>query len=88
MHVFRHYSHGIGLRITSQRAVLWLRETPPLDSRLAQLDPAAAARFDAYLALLLRWNARLNLTAVRKPEAIVSRHFPNASLLPGRSPRK
>ncbi len=29
----------------------------------------------AYLDLLLRWNARLNLTAVRDPEQIVTRHF-------------
>ncbi len=29
----------------------------------------------AYLELLLRWNARLNLTAVRNPEEIVTRHF-------------
>ncbi len=28
-----------------------------------------------YLDLLLRWNARMNLTAVRQPEAIVTRHF-------------
>lgn len=48
---------------------------PTLDSHLAQLDPAAAARFDAYLALLLKWNARLNLTAIRKPEDIAKRHF-------------
>lgn len=29
----------------------------------------------AYLELLLRWNARTNLTAVRLPEEIVTRHF-------------
>lgn len=28
-----------------------------------------------YLDLLLRWNDRLNLTAIRTPEAIVERHF-------------
>jgi 16S rRNA (guanine527-N7)-methyltransferase len=28
-----------------------------------------------YLDLLLRWNARVNLTAVREPEEIVTRHF-------------
>jgi len=28
-----------------------------------------------YLDLLLRWNARTNLTAIREPEAVVTRHF-------------
>jgi 16S rRNA (guanine527-N7)-methyltransferase len=28
-----------------------------------------------YIDLLLRWNARINLTAIRDPEAIVTRHF-------------
>jgi 16S rRNA (guanine527-N7)-methyltransferase len=28
-----------------------------------------------YIDLLLRWNARLNLTAIRQPEEIVTRHF-------------
>jgi 16S rRNA (guanine527-N7)-methyltransferase len=28
-----------------------------------------------YIDLLLRWNARMNLTAIRHPEEIVSRHF-------------
>jgi 16S rRNA (guanine527-N7)-methyltransferase len=37
------------------------------DSQLAQLA--------SYLDLLLRWNARINLTAVRDPEQIVTRHF-------------
>jgi 16S rRNA (guanine527-N7)-methyltransferase len=29
----------------------------------------------AYLDMLLKWNARINLTAVRDPEEIVQRHF-------------
>lgn len=29
----------------------------------------------AYIHLLVRWNARVNLTAVRQPEQIVTRHF-------------
>src|SRR5207253_3379046 len=28
-----------------------------------------------YIDILLRWNARINLTAVRQPEHIVTRHF-------------
>lgn len=40
-----------------------------------QLSAGAAAQLDAFLALLLQWNARINLTAVRNPEMIVRRHF-------------
>jgi 16S rRNA (guanine527-N7)-methyltransferase len=34
-----------------------------------------AAQLQGYLDLLLRWNVRINLTAVRDPEQIVTRHF-------------
>jgi 16S rRNA (guanine527-N7)-methyltransferase len=33
------------------------------------------SRLSTYLDLLLKWNARTNLTAIREPEAIVQRHF-------------
>lgn len=46
-----------------------------VESGLPMLDPTLASRFDAYLALILRWNARTNLTAVRDAEGILSRHF-------------
>ncbi len=40
------------------------------------LDARAFEQFEAYLALLMKWNARMNLTAApRKPEEIVRRHF-------------
>jgi 16S rRNA (guanine527-N7)-methyltransferase len=42
---------------------------------LHPLDPAVAAQFEEYLALILRWNARVNLTAVRDEDGILSRHF-------------
>ena len=32
-------------------------------------------QLEVYLDLLLRWNARTNLTAIREPEAMVTRHF-------------
>jgi 16S rRNA (guanine527-N7)-methyltransferase len=32
-------------------------------------------KFQDYLELLRKWNAKLNLTAIREPEAIVQRHF-------------
>ena len=37
--------------------------------------PALLEQLQRYLDLLLRWNARMNLTAVRDPEQIVTRHF-------------
>ncbi|MGC2620365.1 MAG: 16S rRNA (guanine(527)-N(7))-methyltransferase RsmG [Acidobacteriaceae bacterium] len=42
---------------------------------LATLPLAALTRFEAYLALILKWNARINLTAIRDPQEIVQRHF-------------
>jgi 16S rRNA (guanine527-N7)-methyltransferase len=39
------------------------------------LDPVLASRFEDYLSLILRWNARVNLTAIRDREGILSRHF-------------
>lgn len=42
---------------------------------LESLVPGQYKQLSDYLALLLRWNARLNLTAVRDPEAILRRHF-------------
>jgi 16S rRNA (guanine527-N7)-methyltransferase len=32
-------------------------------------------QISTYIDLLLRWNARINLTAIREPEEIVTRHF-------------
>jgi 16S rRNA (guanine527-N7)-methyltransferase len=42
---------------------------------LCSLQVAESKQFIDYLTLLLRWNARVNLTAVRDPDAILSRHF-------------
>jgi 16S rRNA (guanine527-N7)-methyltransferase len=39
------------------------------------LLPQQGERLAAYLELLLRWNRRVNLTAVRQPDEIVTRHF-------------
>jgi 16S rRNA (guanine527-N7)-methyltransferase len=41
----------------------------------AALSDSQLAQLATYLGLLLRWNARINLTAVRDPEQIVTRHF-------------
>jgi 16S rRNA (guanine527-N7)-methyltransferase len=45
------------------------------DASLAALDRELAARFEDYLALLLRWNARVNLTSIRDPDQVLARHF-------------
>jgi 16S rRNA (guanine527-N7)-methyltransferase len=42
---------------------------------LGSVDRELAVRFQAYLSLLLRWNARVNLTAIRTEDGILSRHF-------------
>ena len=44
-------------------------------SHLKPLEPETAERFGDYCALLLRWNARMNLTAIRDEDGILSRHF-------------
>jgi 16S rRNA (guanine527-N7)-methyltransferase len=42
---------------------------------LAEIPPDLTAQLSLYLDLLLKWNARTNLTAIRDPEEIVRRHF-------------
>src|SRR5579862_4858737 len=41
----------------------------------ASLSPAQLQDISTYIDLLQRWNARINLTAIRDPEEIVTRHF-------------
>jgi 16S rRNA (guanine527-N7)-methyltransferase len=40
-----------------------------------QLDETRLRAISIYIDLLLKWNARINLTAVREPNEIVQRHF-------------
>ena len=40
-----------------------------------QLDEMRLCAISKYIDLLLKWNARINLTAIRTPEEIVQRHF-------------
>ena len=42
---------------------------------LPDLPATLLSQLSAYLDLLLKWNARTNLTAIRDPEEIVRRHF-------------
>lgn len=39
------------------------------------LSPEQLKQFELYLELLLKWNAKISLTAIRSPEDIVRRHF-------------
>jgi len=45
--------------------------------------PDVCGQLTVYLELILKWNARMNLTAIRGPEEIVRRHF-GESLFVGR----
>ena len=42
---------------------------------LPEVPAALLPQLSTYLDLLLKWNARTNLTAIRDPEEIVRRHF-------------
>jgi 16S rRNA (guanine527-N7)-methyltransferase len=44
-------------------------------AQIENLPPGAFHHFSQYLELLLRWNARMNLTSARKPGEIIQRHF-------------
>jgi 16S rRNA (guanine527-N7)-methyltransferase len=46
-----------------------------MEAGLEPLDTLQVQRFEEYLSLLLRWNARVNLTSIRDGEGILSRHF-------------
>lgn len=40
-----------------------------------ELDAGQSGRFAAYFSLILRWNLRINLSAIRDEEGILGRHF-------------
>jgi 16S rRNA (guanine527-N7)-methyltransferase len=45
------------------------------DEESAVQSDALLQSISTYIDILLRWNARINLTAIRDPEEIVTRHF-------------
>lgn len=49
--------------------------SPFLNDRAAALDETRLQQICAYLDLLLRWNTRINLTSVRQPKEVITRHF-------------
>jgi 16S rRNA (guanine527-N7)-methyltransferase len=53
----------------------------PFEPETSELNLYAG--LGAYLDLLLKWNARTNLTAIRQPEEIVRRHFGESLFVAG-----
>ena len=39
------------------------------------LSPEQLDQFDGYCRLLLEWNKKMNLTAIREPEEVLIKHF-------------
>jgi 16S rRNA (guanine527-N7)-methyltransferase len=54
---------------------------------IIDLPVGAYDKFRTYLELLLRWNQRLSLTAVRDPDQIIQRHFLECAFVAGRLPQ-
>jgi 16S rRNA (guanine527-N7)-methyltransferase len=54
---------------------------------IGDLPIGSYEKFRAYLELLLRWNQRLSLTAVREPDGIIQRHFLECAFVAGRLPQ-
>jgi 16S rRNA (guanine527-N7)-methyltransferase len=52
------------------------------------LPEGARAKFDAYLALLAKWNRTYNLTAIRQPERMVTHHLLDALAVLPHLPRR
>jgi 16S rRNA (guanine527-N7)-methyltransferase len=46
-----------------------------VEAGLEPLDDQTADQFERYLSLIVRWNARLNLTSVRAEDSIISKHL-------------
>jgi len=53
-------------------------DSDPRSIQSAALTPAQLGHISTYVDLLVRWNARINLTAVRDADEIVTRHFGEA----------
>ena len=53
----------------------FLRAPIPGSTDSALLSSAQLDSISTYIDILIRWNSRINLTAVRDPEEIVTRHF-------------
>jgi 16S rRNA (guanine527-N7)-methyltransferase len=50
------------------------------------LEPDAVDAFAVYLRLLTKWNEKINLTAIRDPQSVVTRHFVDSALVLDHAP--
>jgi 16S rRNA (guanine527-N7)-methyltransferase len=50
-------------------------QAAPNEAKGSTVNDALYQHISTYIDILLRWNARVNLTAIRDPEEIVTRHF-------------
>jgi 16S rRNA (guanine527-N7)-methyltransferase len=57
------------------------------EAGISRMPSGCYERFSAYLGLLLRWNARLSLTAIREPAQIIRRHFVECAFAAQHLPR-
>ncbi len=62
-------------RVTPEAIATLLVPYVELEGLAPVLPETLVSKISIYLDLLLRWNARTNLTAIRSPEEIVTRHF-------------
>src|SRR5579885_2030255 len=67
----RHFPYNVSRMDTGRIAKL----LQPFLADTQSLPESLLGDISIYIDLLLRWNARMNLTAVRDPEVIVTRHF-------------
>ena len=51
------------------------------ENGLAAVDEETAAHLGGYVSLILRWNTRVNLTAIRDEDGILSRHIIESIML-------
>jgi len=65
----------------------WQIEKALTQAGILDLPVGAYDRFQTYLELLVRWNQRLSLTAVREPGQIIQRHFVECAFVAGQLPQ-
>jgi 16S rRNA (guanine527-N7)-methyltransferase len=61
--------------LTESRIATLLEPYIALGMGVAPVPPGLYSQLSTYLDLLLKWNARTNLTSIRAPEEMVRRHF-------------